>query len=224
VRQALEAGDYEEAERLASEWLARVERDHGLESLATARALDLLVEAAVKNGNAGMGRVPTLSERAVRLKEGHLGPEHVETAQSLYNLGTVHLQRGEFSAALQPLERSLSIRTAAIGLDDPAVADSLDQFALSLIQLDRFQEAEQRLAESQRIRERRRDESSLALARTLELVAWLHRTSGNYAAATSAINRAMALRRSGPRDHPDMVLALQVQGDVLLLTGDASGA
>jgi CHAT domain-containing protein/tetratricopeptide (TPR) repeat protein len=158
------------------------------------------------------------------LKEGHLGPEHVETAQSLYNLGTVHLQRGEFSAALQPLERSLSIRTAAIGLDDPAVADSLDQFALSLIQLDRFQEAEQRLAESQRIRERRRDESSLALARTLELVAWLHRTSGNYAAATSAINRAMALRRSGPRDHPDMVLALQVQGDVLLLTGDASGA
>jgi len=95
----------------------------------------------------------------------------------------------------------LQIRTAVLGPDAPAVADSLDQLALSLIQLERFPEAELHLVESQRIRERTTQQSPLALARTLELVGLLHRTSGNYEAALPPIDRAMAIRSRASRDH-----------------------
>ena len=43
-----------------------------------------------------------------------------------------------------------------LGPHAPAVADSLDQLALSLIQLDRFEEAERHLLESKRIRSAQR--------------------------------------------------------------------
>ena len=224
VRQALAAGRYEDGERLAANLFASVERDEGPGSLAAARALDLLVEAAVRNGKAGTASTLSLAERAVRLKDQQLGGDHVDTALSLHNLGTVLLRRGEASAALQPFERSLKIRRAALGLDDEAVADSHDELAFSLIQLDRFQDAERSLADSQRIRERRFSASPVALARTLELVALLHRTSGSYAEAAAPIDRAIALRRRVSPEHPDMVFTLQVRGDVLLLTGDTLGA
>ena len=98
VRQAIAAGNYEEGESLAAQWLTSVERDEGPESLATARALDLCAEAALKNGKAATPSTMALAERAVRLKERHLGRDHVETAVSLHDLGALLLQRGESSA------------------------------------------------------------------------------------------------------------------------------
>ena len=133
VRQALDAGDYVRAERLATELFTNVERDEGEDALSTATALDLLVEASVKNGNAGKPDAPVRAERAVRLKERHLGPNHVGTAASLHNLGTVRLHRGEFPLAVTTLERSLAIRETALGSETPAVADTLDQLGLAFI-------------------------------------------------------------------------------------------
>ena len=224
AQRALASGDYVEAERIATAWLADVERREGAESLATARALDLLVESSSKNGNAIASHAPALAERAVRLKVRHLGDTHLETAISLHNLGLVHLQRGEVSAAVRTLERSLSIRTAALDQDDPTVADSLDTLGLSLIRLERFQEADEKLNESRRVREIKFDQNPLALARTLELVALSHRYTDNYAAALPLIGRALEIRNRVSPDHPDALLALQTRGDVLLLMGDAAGA
>jgi CHAT domain-containing protein/tetratricopeptide (TPR) repeat protein len=221
---ALASGDYVEAERIATAWLADVERREGTESLATARALDLLVESSTKNGNAGASDTPALAERAVRLKVRHLGNTHLDTAISLHNQGVVHLQRGEVSAALRTLERSLSIRTAALDRDNPTVADSLDTLGLSLIRLERFREADEKLRESRRVRELRLDQEPLAFARTLELMALSHRYTDNYSAALPLIDRALDIRNRVSPDHPDALLALQTRGDVLLLMGDAAGA
>jgi CHAT domain-containing protein/tetratricopeptide (TPR) repeat protein len=224
VRQALDAGDYVRAERLAIAWLTNVERDEGADALATAHALDMLVEASLKNGNAGKPDAPLRAERAVRLKERHLGQHHVGTADSLHNLGMVRLQRGEFPLAIAALERSLAIRTSVLGPDTSEVASTLEQLALAQIRLERFPEAQDRLAQSQRIRERSAEQAAGALAQTLELVALLRRYTDNYPAALTAIDRALEIqRRLAPR-HPDEIFALQTRGDVLLLMGDASGA
>jgi CHAT domain-containing protein/tetratricopeptide (TPR) repeat protein len=224
AQRALASGNYVEAERAATAWLADVERREGAESLATARALDLLVESSSKNGNAGASHAPARAERAVRLKVRHLGDSHLDTAISLHNLGIVYLHRGEVSAAMQTLERSLSIRTAALDRDSPTVADSLDVLGLSLIRLERFQAADEKLNESRRVRELSFDRNPLALARTLELVALRHRYTDNYAAALPLIDRALEIRSRVSPDHPDALLALQTRGDVMLLMGDAAGA
>ena len=224
ITEALSAGRYEEAERLATLRQKEVERAHGVEALATAHGLDLLLKAALDNGKAGESSTIDLAGRAVRLKEQHLGPDHLDTAVSLHTLGAIHAQRGEFPAALSRLERALTIRSAALSDDSPLIADTLDEIARVLIQLETWSDASRRIDASLRIRERRARESPLALARTLELLAWLHRWSGNYAAATAAIDRGNQLRPSPAPDHPDLVFGLQVQGDVLLLSGDTVGA
>ncbi len=226
ARQALTAGAYAEAERLAADWCARVEVEHGLASLAFARALDVLVEAQLENGKAGTTDTLQLAERAVGLKAQHLGRAHLETAISLHNLGTTHMHRGQFTAALRFHREGLTIRSTAVGRDDYAVADSLDDLALTLIHLDRFQEARQSLDESQRIRELRTVDvdAPLAHARTLELVGMLHRDTGQSDAAALPIDRALAIRARLSPDHPDSIFALQIRGDILLLMGDVAGA
>ncbi len=224
VRHALDAGDYVQAESLAIELFTKVERDEGADALVTARALDLLVEASVKNGNAGKPDALVRAERAVRLKDRHVGPNHVETAESLHNLGTVRLQRGEFPLAISALDRGLAIRTAVLGPDAPQVANTLEQLALAQIRLERFAEAEELLAKSAQIREQTFEQAPRALAQTLELVALLRRYTDNYPAALTSIDRALETRRRLMPNHPDDIFALQTRGDVLLLMGAAGGA
>ena len=223
ARQALDAGSYDEAETRAREWCLRVEAQYGDQSLELARALDLLVEAQIKNGKAGTGSTPAIAETVVRLKEQHLGGGHVDLALSLHNLGLVRVHRGEFVAAVSLHERGLKARLEALGNNNPEVADSLDQLAFAQIQLEQFPEAERRLAESRRIRESQTGESEVALARTLALVALLHRSSGTYALGVPPLESALAIRRRITPAHPEIIPLLQVQGDLRFLMGDIRG-
>jgi CHAT domain-containing protein/tetratricopeptide (TPR) repeat protein len=224
VSQALAEGSYAEAERQALVWCARVEAEHGPESLALAQALDWLVEAQLRNGKAALPATLALAERVASLKERHVGRDHPDTATSLHNLGMAHALRGEFTAALQRHERALAIRSASLGPDDASVADSLDQSALALIQLERFQEAKEKLDRSRRIREDRAAESPLALSRTLEAVGMLHRYAGSFAEAVRPLDRALAVRTRLAPEHPETASLLQVRGDVFFLMGDSAGA
>ncbi len=169
VRTALASGHYAEAESLAGASVVRAEVRDGRESLPLAAAIDWLVRARLKNGRAADAVTFDLAIRAVRLKERRLGRSSPEAAASIHNLAVVHSQRGEFQTALRLHEEVLASRKAALGTDDPAVAESLEELAVVLIQLERFPEAERRLADAQRIRERRSAESPIELARALEL-------------------------------------------------------
>jgi CHAT domain-containing protein/tetratricopeptide (TPR) repeat protein len=223
VRHALDRGEYREAERAAVDICARVQEQHGADSLELAQAQDLLVESLLKNGHAVAASTLALAERVVELKERLAGPVHLETASSLHGLGAVHLDRGEFTAALAAHQRALAIRQQKLASDDPAIADSLDHVARALIRLERFGEARRTLERSQTIRDRQSDR--LALARTLELTGWLNRySSGDYAAAMQPAARALAIRRELAPRHPDLVPAIELRGDVLFLTGDIPGA
>jgi CHAT domain-containing protein/tetratricopeptide (TPR) repeat protein len=222
VRDALARGAYEDAERAAGELCARVQEQYGADSLELAQAQDLLVRTLLANGHAAAPTTLSLAERVVERKEQHAGREHLETASSLHNLGDVHLERGEFAAALTIHERALSIRQQGLASDDPGIADSLDQVAKTLIRLERFDEARRTLERSRTIRDGKFDRS--ASSRTLELIGWLNRYSGNYAAAAAPAQRALAIRLELAPGHPDLVSVFELRGDVLYLTGDIAAA
>jgi CHAT domain-containing protein/tetratricopeptide (TPR) repeat protein len=222
VRDALARGAYVEAERAAAELCARVQEQHGAESLDLARAQDLLVEALLANGHAGAPTTLALAERVVELKEEHAGREHLEAASSLHNLGAVYLERGEFTTALTAHERALSIRQQSLASDDPALADSLDHVAKTLIRLERFDEARRTLERSRTIRDGKSDQA--ALARTLELIGWLNRSSGDYAAAAAPVQRALTIRLELAPGRPDLLSVMELRGDVLYLAGDIAAA
>jgi CHAT domain-containing protein/tetratricopeptide (TPR) repeat protein len=222
VRDVLARGAYAEAEQAAADLCARLQNQHGAESLDLARAQDLLVEALLANGHAGVPSTLSLAERLVELKEQLAGREHLETASSLDNLGGVYLERGEFVAALTAHQRALSIRQQRLASDDPAISDSLEHVAKTMIRLERFDEARRTLERSRTIRDGSSDR--LALARTLELIGWLNRYSGDYTAAASPTERALKIRRELAPDHPDLVSVIELRGDLLYLTGDIAAA
>jgi CHAT domain-containing protein/tetratricopeptide (TPR) repeat protein len=223
VRLALDSGAYAEAVRLAERDSALALREHGPNSIETAHATNLHVEALLKDGRAALTTTLALAEGAVELTARLRGQHDLEYATSLSNLGTLRNERGEFRAALSLHERAQAIRVRSLARTDPAIADTLDNMALALIRLDRFAEATERLSESKNIRDTRKSEP-LALARTLYLVALLHRQDGDFQAARTAIDQTLDIRRRMAPDHPDTALAIELQGDLLFFAGDWIGA
>lgn len=216
--------DFELIERLAAETVRRIEAEHGAESLEAARSLDLFVGALIRNGKAATANALAVCERALRLKERHLGVSHPEVAVSLHNLGTVRTERGEFDDAVALHRRALLIRRATLSFDAPELADSLDDLAVPLIYQERFREAQLALDESRRIREGQSAASPLGLAHTLRLLALLQRYDGRYAEAIDALDRALDIHRRLSPDDAELPLVMQLSGDLLFLTGDPSGA
>lgn len=224
ISTALEAGAYDRAEAAAAEWATRVEGARGRDSLESARAFDLLVETLIRNGRAAASATLPLAERIVAAKERLLERNDPDIALSLHNLGDVHANRGELSAALALHERGLAIRLKGLASDDGRVAESLERLAFTLIQMQRFPDATQRLADALRIRDARSSDAPAALAHTLTLVGLLHRVSGTYAEAVTPLERALAIRKTLTFEHPETTLLLQTRGDVRFLMGDIRGA
>src|SRR5688500_5215295 len=137
ARGALDAGRYAEAEGIAASDLADIERRLGRESVAAAAAMDLLVEALLKNGKGGSASTLELAVSAVALTTRQFGPNHTETADSLYYLGLVRLELGEFKEAVAVLEKALAVRRMADGTK-AATAEGLEGLAVALIRLERF--------------------------------------------------------------------------------------
>jgi tetratricopeptide (TPR) repeat protein len=60
-----------------------------------------------------------LLERALAIREAHLGPDHRDTATSLTNLAEVLVDQGDLAGARRLYERALSIFEARMGADHP---------------------------------------------------------------------------------------------------------
>jgi CHAT domain-containing protein len=153
TREALEHGHYLESIALARRLLSESERASG-DSLATAQALDLLVDGLDRAGLSGGDEATTLARRALRIKEELLGPAHPEVAVSLDRLGSVLTTvRPEEARAL--LLRSLSIREKVFGEDHPEVATSCHLLGKLHALLFEDREAGAFLDRALRIREQR---------------------------------------------------------------------
>jgi CHAT domain-containing protein len=224
IRNALESGAYEDAERLAARWSSSTESVFGKETSETAFAADLLVEALRLNGKASSHSTVTLAEWVASQKARLFGTDSLEFAVSLHGLGAVFTDRGEFAKAVTEHQRALVIRRGALPAGDPRLADSFDLLSLPLIWLDRFADAEMAIGAAARIRESNAESAPLAQAHTLYLQALLRRGQGNYAEATSLINKALGIRRRLTPRHPELIVMLQLSGQLSFALGDARKA
>jgi tetratricopeptide (TPR) repeat protein len=73
-----------------------------------------------------------LYERALAIREKTLGPDHPDTATSLYYLGSLLQEQGDFAGARPLYERALAIHEKALGPDHPATAASLNDLCFRL--------------------------------------------------------------------------------------------
>lgn len=142
IKALTENGQYAEAESQAWELLAKVEAQHGIESLEAAEVLDQLVESLWRGGKAGEPETQQLGERAVAIKEKFLGPEHLGVAESLHQLAIVLYYLGDYDKAVRLSKRTLAIREEALGMDHEDVAKSLNNLAVLYADQGKYAEAE----------------------------------------------------------------------------------
>lgn len=121
--------------RLLPHVLAATEHASALDADG-ALAADLLNKAAgYLWRRAELGQARQLSERALTLLEAQLGPDHLDVALHLNNLGSVLSDLGELSAARTACERALAIRQAQLGPDHLDVAATLNNLGIILWRL-----------------------------------------------------------------------------------------
>jgi tetratricopeptide (TPR) repeat protein len=76
-----------------------------------------------------MATAEPLYQRALRILETALGPDHPDVATSLNNLAALYRVQGNYGAAEPLYQRALRIWETALGPDHPNVATSLNNLA-----------------------------------------------------------------------------------------------
>jgi tetratricopeptide (TPR) repeat protein len=211
-------GKYEQAELLYKRTLAIRERQLGTEHPYTAESLNDLAwlydhqgryeeaEAlyyVVWEDEGCRGEAEPLYQRALMIREGQLGAEHPDTAQSLDNLALLYDNQGRYGEA-EPLRKSaLAIRERQLGAEHPDTAQSLNDLAWLYDHQGRYEEAEPLYQRALMIREEQLGAEHPHTAESLNDLAVLYRHWGKYREAEPLHERALAIReRQLGAEHP----------------------
>ena len=119
-------GEYGKAERVLREVLVLHEK-HCRDNVNVAETVDNLGSALMGLGKYEDARC--LYERALAIKEKHLGTDHVEVAATMDNLANVLGDLGDYEGARCLYERALAIREKHYGKDHVEVAATMDNLA-----------------------------------------------------------------------------------------------
>ncbi|MBD3335452.1 MAG: CHAT domain-containing protein [Candidatus Eisenbacteria bacterium] len=117
------------AEQLLQRILVRVEDRYGDRSPEAAEVLDLLVTCLWQVGKSQEEETQALAARAVELREELYGPEALETAMSLFNLGVIRAMLGDFAGADPLFQRVLDIRETHLPAGHGDIATAINALA-----------------------------------------------------------------------------------------------
>ena len=218
-------GAYDQAIAGAEELLVRVESDYGGESLETAHALDLLVRGLPLAGRAAEPRTAELGRRAVAIKEKLLGPDHLDTAVTLYWLASVERNCGRLAESISLLERVREIRVRELGPDDPLVGDVEGSLGIALAMSGQLTEARGHFERAVAITEAAEGPEAQELGGGYTNLATLYTMLGDLPAAEAAIGRAITVNEHnyGP-NHPTVGKTVYTMATIHLTRGDVRAA
>jgi tetratricopeptide (TPR) repeat protein len=160
-------------------------------------------------GRAEYAKAEANNLRALEIREKALGPDHVETAQSLNNVALVYRNQGRYKESEPLHQRALRIREESLSPDHPGIAESLNNLALVYRYQGRYPEAEPLCLRALAIWDKAPGSNDSNTAASLNNLAELYRNQGRYAEAEPLYVRALSICEGvrGP-DHPDTALAL----------------
>jgi tetratricopeptide (TPR) repeat protein len=163
-----------------------------------------------------------LARDAVAIREQALGPEHLDTASSLFNLANLLYYQGDIAEARPLYERALAICEKVLGSEHPITAMSLNHLAGLLNSQGDLAAARLLSERGVAIQEKAFGPEHLNTARSLNNLAHVLHDQGDLAAARPLYERALAIEEKalGP-EHPvtadslnDVARLLQDEGDL----------
>jgi tetratricopeptide (TPR) repeat protein/transcriptional regulator with XRE-family HTH domain len=164
-----------------------------------------------------------LYQRALAIREQVLGPEHLDTAQSLYNLARLYYDEGRYAEGERLYRRALKIREKELGPEHLDTAQCLNSLALLYWAWGKDSEAEPLYQQALPIREKQLGPEHPDTAHCLNNLALLYVSQGKYAEGERLHRRVLAIREKvlGP-DHPDTAQSLQNVAGLYYAEGDQS--
>jgi tetratricopeptide (TPR) repeat protein/CHAT domain-containing protein len=219
------AGRYADLEAAARDLLTRIESTEGADSVAAANVLGYLVDALWRGGKAKAAETIALAERAVRLQEAARGPETIDVAESLDNLGGVLIARGDLSAARPILERSIAIKEKVLGPRDPRIAIAWSYLGAALAAKEENAEALAAFQRALAIQEASLGPAHPHVAMSLINMAALRMRTAEHAVARALLERAIPILVAslGP-EHADVAAARRNLGILLAQLGELAAA
>jgi tetratricopeptide (TPR) repeat protein len=191
------------------------------------QAAHLLIFAAQykQSALAAYAQARPLYERALAIFEKALGPDHLNTAISLNNLGTLLRAQGNLAGARPYYERALAICEKALGPHHPETATGLDNLGTLLKEQGDLAGARPYCERALAIRETLFGPEHLETALSLNNLGGLSQAQGDLAGARRYHERALAVREKalGP-DHPYTALSLNNLGGLSQAQGNLEGA
>jgi CHAT domain-containing protein/Tfp pilus assembly protein PilF len=147
-----------------------------------------------------------LFQRALKIREKALGPDHPSTGMTLSHLATLYESLGDYAKAEPLLQRALKIREKALGPDHSYTAGSLKDLALLYVSMGDYAKAEPLFQRALKIREKALRPDHPDTAEGLAGLGGLYYSLGDYAKAEPLLQRALKIRQKAlGADHPDTV-------------------
>ncbi len=158
---------------------------------------------------------------ALDLRTKALGPEHLDTAQALDALGSLHQEKGDLLEAGVLVSRALEIRKRGFGEDHPVFADSLNNLATILELQGKLDEAEKLHRQALEIRRNQLGENHISVAVSLNNLGVLLENRGKYVESQVCYEEALLLRRTHlGEDHPRVATSLNNLATLLRRLGE----
>ena len=218
ARDALDVGNFEEAERLLNEASDKdVDAARRLKKVAEERFLSAAASKA-ENGDLKWTQLDYFAAAGYYRKAAELVPEgHDEQlAKHLNMAGRAYNEAGRYSEAEPLYKRSLQIREKVLRPEHPNVATSLNNLASLYRDQGRYPEAEPLYKRSLEIWEKVLGPEHPNVATILNNLALLYRGQGRYPEAEPLFKRSLKIKEKvlGP-EHPNVATVIESYADLL---------
>jgi CHAT domain-containing protein/tetratricopeptide (TPR) repeat protein len=154
----------------------------------------------------------TFARDALRIRVAALGPDHLDVAESLSDLASFVLVRGDYVQPENLYQRALAIyekgsdRRSSSGSDVPGLtADVLNNLALLYHRKGDYDRAESHYLKALAITESTRGKDDPGVAETAANLGGTYYASGQYDKAVEVLERALAIQEKHlPANHPSL--------------------
>ena len=151
--------------------------------------------------------------------------EHLVQADTLGNLGAVHLARMRYDEALPLLREALAMREAILGPDHVQTADSISSIGVVHQARTAYEDAIEAHQRALAIRERSLGPDHPAVADSLSAIGNSYTSLGRYDEARETFERALSIQERGlGPEHPDIAQTLANVARTCSLVADHEGA
>jgi tetratricopeptide (TPR) repeat protein len=200
-------GQYQEAEPLLREALARAETQSGIDHPDTSYVLNNLANLYYKRGK--YEEAEPLYRRALAIYEKVLEPENPDTADTLNNLALLYSDQGKDEEAEPLYLRSLAIYEKVLGPEHPDTAQSLHNLAALYHEQGKNEVAEALYQRALAIREKMLGPEHPNTAQTIYNLAALYHEQEKYEEAEELYQRALAIdEQAYGQDHLEVATDL----------------